>query len=227
MHLPFCTFAHKRMIIAVLNSKGGSGKTTLATNVATALHRRGHSVLVVDSDPQGSARDWHEAHPEEADLPPVVGMDRATLHRDLPTIGRPFDYVIIDGAAKLEEVTASAVRAADFVLIPVRHSGFDLWAVESLVESIRARQTVTGGRPGAAFVISCQTQGSRLARSVDEALADFGLPVLKARTAQRVAYEEAAGVGLSVFDLEGRDKAAAEIDAITSELIALAHHVEV
>ena len=214
-------------VVAVLNTKGGSGKTTLATNIGGCLHKRGHRVLIVDSDPQGSARNWYEVQPEEADLPTVVAVDRPTLHKNIPAIADPFDFVVIDGAAKLEDVTASAVRAADFILIPVKHSGFDLWAVESLVSTIQARQTVTDGKPAAAFVISCQTQGSRLARSVDEALHDFGFPVLKSRTTQRVAYEEAGGAGLTVLDLQGRDKAAAEIEEITSELLEKLSHVEV
>ena len=214
-------------IIAILNSKGGSGKTTLTTNLGGCLHKRGHSVLIVDSDPQGSARDWHEAHPEGIDLPAVVGIDRPTLHKDIPKIAGTFDYILIDGAAKLEEMTASAVKAADFVLIPVKHSGFDLWAAETLVESIKTRQTLTDGKPEAAFMISCQTQGSKLAREIGNALAEFGLPVLKARTTQRVAYEEAGGAGLTVLDLAGRDKAAGEIEEITTELLGMLNHVEV
>ena len=113
------------------------------------------------------------------------------------------------------------------MLIPVRHSGFDMWAVESLVESIETRRVLTDGKPDAAFVISCQTKGSRLARSVDGALADFGLPVLKARTTQRVAYEEAGGFGLTVLDLAGRDKAATEVEDITNELLRMLNHVKV
>lgn len=214
-------------IIAILNSKGGSGKTTLATNIGGCLHKRGYSVLLVDSDPQGSARDWHEAHPEGVDLPAVIGVDRPTLHKDVPAVAKTFDYVVIDGAAKLEEMTASAVRTADFVLIPVKHSGFDLWAVESLVDSINARRLVTDGKPAAAFVVSCQSQGSRLAKSVDDVLSGFKLPVLKARTSQRVAYEEAGGAGLTVLDLQGRDKAANEIEDITTELLELLNHAKV
>ena len=214
-------------VIAILNSKGGTGKTTLATNIAGCLHKRGHSVLIVDSDPQGSARDWYEAQPEGADLPPVVGVDRPVLHKKIPMITGTYEYVIIDGVAKLEKITASAVKAADFVLIPVKHSGFDMWAVESLVESIEARRVLTDGKPDAAFVISCQTKGSRLARSVDGALSDFGLPILKARTTQRVAYEEAGGFGLTVLDLAGRNKAANEIEAITNELLGMLNHVKV
>ena len=72
------------VIIAVLNQKGGVGKTTLATNIAHALQQAGSKVLLIDSDPQGSARDWNEANGGE--LLPVVGMDRETLPADLKAI---------------------------------------------------------------------------------------------------------------------------------------------
>ena len=214
-------------VIAVLNSKGGSGKTTISTNIGGCLHKKGHKVLIVDSDPQGSARDWYEAQPDDVELPPVVGVDRPILHKNIPSISAPYEFIIIDGAAKLEEMTASAIMVADFILIPVKHSAFDIWAVETLVESIKARQLITDGKPRAAFVISCQSQGTRLAKSIDEALSDFELPILKARTTNRIAYEEAGGAGLSVLDLAGRDKAAIEIEEITNELLEMMNHAKV
>ena len=154
-------------VIAVLNSKGGTGKTTIATNLAGCLHKRGHSVLLVDSDPQGTALDWYSAQPDGADLPTVIGIDRPVLHKSIPQLTRDYVYIVIDGSAKIAENTTSAIRVADLVLIPVRHSGFDLWAVESLVEAIRTRYALTG-KPAAAFLISAQVKRSRLAKSIDE-----------------------------------------------------------
>ena len=207
-------------VIAVLNSKGGTGKTTIATNLAGCLHKRGHSVLLVDSDPQGTALDWYAAQPDSTNLPAVVGIDRPVLHKSIPQLTRDYAYIVIDGSAKIAENTTSAIRVADLVLIPVRHSGFDLWAVESLVEAVKARHASTG-KPAAAFLISAQVKRSRLAKSIDAALADLNLPVLEGRTSRRVAYESAGGLGLTVMDLAGQVAAAAEIESITDEIIAL------
>ncbi len=103
-------------VISVLNQKGGAGKTTIATHLATALRLAGHTVLLVDSDPQGSARDWaavREDHPLS-----VVGMDRPTIERDLKSIA-PVDFVIIDGAPpQAADLAVSAIKASDFALIP-------------------------------------------------------------------------------------------------------------
>ena len=57
-------------IIAIVNEKGGTGKSTISTNLATALHRRGSKVVLIDADPQGTARDWREGSPEGAHQDP-------------------------------------------------------------------------------------------------------------------------------------------------------------
>ena len=90
-------------IISVLNPKGGCGKTTISTNLARALHDRGQSVLIVDSDPQGSARDWHAAN--EDNPIELVALDRPNNVKTLRRMAANYDCVVIDGAAKLEDIS--------------------------------------------------------------------------------------------------------------------------
>ena len=129
--------------IAVLNQKGGSGKTTIATNLAHVLKLADSKVLLVDSDPQGSARDWNEAN--NGQVLPVVGLDRETLPTDLKAISAGYDFVVIDGAPQIAKLSAAAVKAADLILIPVQPSPYDIWAASDLVELIQARQEITDG----------------------------------------------------------------------------------
>lgn len=205
-------------VIAVLNQKGGVGKSTLSTNLARGLQLQGYAVMVIDADPQGTARDWRVTAGDEVDLPAVFGVDRPTLDKDIPKVSHAFDVVVIDGAAKAADMMASAVKAADLILIPIQPSAADLWAVTDLVDLVHARRVATDGRPEAAFVISRQIQGTRLAAGVGEALATHGFPVLEARTTQRVAYSEALGLGLSVFEYEPDGKAAEEMTTLTEEI---------
>ena len=205
-------------IIAVLNEKGGSGKTTISTNLARGFQLNGHQILLVDSDPQGSARDWYAAAGEDNNLPPVVGLDRPALFKELPTLSKNTDWVIIDGAPQLEDIAVAAIKVADLILIPVQPSPYDVWAAESLVELVKARQEIMDGRLKAAFVVSRQIVGSKLAREVRDALEDYGLPIMKSLTSQRVIYANSATNGSTVLDTEPDGAAAKEIRALIEEV---------
>lgn len=205
-------------IIAVLNQKGGAGKTTIATNLARALQlaNKTSRVLLVDSDPQGSARDWNAA--SDGELVPVIGLDRPTLAKDIQAIKENQDWIVIDGAPQIAELAVAGIKCADVVLIPVQPSPYDIWACEDLVDIIKARQEVTDGHPKAAFIISRVIKNTQLSKEIGEALEGYGLPVFKSYTTQRVIYAKSAATGSSVLDMEQDSEAAKEIMAIVDEL---------
>lgn len=213
--------------IAVLNPKGGAGKTTLAIHLARGLqlYARGAEpteeavVAVIDADAeQMSAATWAERQPEGYHLP-VTTAARPGIEKFIRLLGRAVDYVVIDGGAKLERMDADAIKAADLVLIPVQPSALDIWPLEGLVELIRARQEITG-RPAAAFVVTQQNPATIEAREVDEALAALGLPVLRARLGERVAFRRTIGDGLTVLD-GAHGAATGEAVALTAEVLDL------
>ncbi len=205
-------------IISILNPKGGCGKTTISTNLARALHDRGHSVLIVDSDPQGSARDWHAAN--EDNPIELVALDRPNNVKTLASLAANYDYVVIDGAAKLEDMIAAAIKVSDLVLIPVQPSPYDIWAASDLVDFIKARQEVTDGLPVAGFVVSRIVEGTRLGGDVRAALDEYALPVCDTTITQRQVYPQTASEGLTVFDADNA-KAKAETLALIDELIGM------
>ena len=202
-------------VIAVLNQKGGSGKTTIATHLARALQLDGASVLLVDSDPQGSARDWAAVLDENPVT--VVGIDRPTIDRDLKAIGHK-DFVVIDGAPQAADLAVSAIKAASFILIPVQPSPYDIWATADLVELVKQRIEVTDGKLQAAFVVSRAIKGTRIGAEITEALAGYGLPVLASRITQRVSYPGTAAAGTTILDAELDGDGASEIRALMNEI---------
>lgn len=202
-------------VIAVLNQKGGSGKTTIATHLARALQLDGADVLLVDSDPQGSARDWAAVREDQPVT--VVGIDRPTIERDIKNVARK-DFVVIDGAPQAADLAVSAIKAASFVLIPVQPSPYDIWATADLVELVKQRIEVTDGKLKAAFVVSRAIKGTRIGSEVAEALAGYGLPILVSRITQRVSYPGTAAAGTTVMDAEPTGDAAAEVRALAAEL---------
>ena len=203
--------------ISILNPKGGCGKTTLSSNLGSSLILNGYKTLLIDTDPQGTLRDW-KSMDENDNQPEIIVIDRPNLQKDLTSIAINFDYLIIDGAAKLQDMITFAVKNSDVVLIPIQPSAADIWACEALIHLIKARQEVTDGIPKAAFIISRQIKNSNLARDIDEALKQFSFPVFNSRTTQRVIYGEALSSGKSVFNIESSGEAASEIQNITKEL---------
>jgi len=204
-------------VIAVLNQKGGAGKTTIATHLARALQIGGSSVLLVDSDPQGSARDWAAAR-EDQPLT-VVGIDRPTIDRDVKKVATT-DFVVIDGAPQAADLAVSAIKAADFVLIPVQPSPYDIWAASDLVDLVKQRIELTEGRLMAAIVVSRAIKNTRLSGEITQALEAYGLPILDSRITQRVSYASSAAGGLTVLETEPNGDAAVEVNALASEIKA-------
>jgi chromosome partitioning protein len=202
-------------VIAVLNQKGGAGKTTIATHLARALQLAGRDVLLVDSDPQGSARDWAAVRDDQS--VPVVGIDRPTIDRDLKSVVKK-EFVIIDGAPQAADLAVSAIKAANFILIPVQPSPYDIWATSDLVDLVKQRIEVTDGKLQAAFVVSRAIKGTRIGDEVTGALEGYGLPILKARITQRISYPTTAASGATVLDTEPHGDAAAEIRAVLEEI---------
>jgi chromosome partitioning protein len=207
-------------IVAFLNQKGGSGKTTIATNVACALVQDGFKTLLVDTDPQGSARDWHEAN--EAALLPVIGLDRETLPKDIEAVRGGYEWLVIDGVPQIAKLSAAAVKVADVILIPVQPSPYDVWACADLVDLIKARQAVTSGVPKAAFVINRAIKKTKISREVSAALREYDFPVFDSVTTQSVVYPTTASEGQTVLS-HPDSNAAKEILAIKNELLEFAH----
>ena len=204
------------MIIAVVNQKGGAGKTTIALNLAAALAAEGKRVLLVDADPQQTAQDWAAVR----SLPPpfqVIGLAKPVLHRDLPKMAADYDHVVIDGAPRNYEVARSAIAAADVVLIPVQPSGADFWASRETVGLVKEAHGFKETQKSV-FVISRKIGRTVLSRDIADALAEFEIPILQAGTTQRVVYAETMTGGTTVIEQQPRGAAAEEIRTILTEL---------
>ena len=210
------------MIVALLNQKGGVGKTTLALHIAGEWARQGKRVIVIDADPQGSALDWSEQRSREA-LPRlfgVVGLARDTLHREAPELARDADHVVIDGPPRVAGLMRSALLAADLVLIPALPSPFDGWASAEMLKLLDEARIF---RPQLVARFALNRCGARtvIARETAAVLAEHDPPVLAARIGQRVVFADAARTGRLAAEIGANSFAAREIAALSAEIEGL------
>lgn len=207
------------MIVALLNQKGGVGKTTLALHLAGEWARQGRRVTVIDADPQGSALDWSEQRAREGRprLFGVIGLARDTLHREAPEIARDVDHVVIDGPPRVAALMRSALLAADLALIPVQPSPFDGWAS---AETLRLLQEARQFRPdlSARFLLNRCGAGTVIAHDTTMSLARSDPPALAVRIGQRVAFADAARSGRLVGEFPRSRVAAREIRMLAAEV---------
>lgn len=210
-------YIESKKVWAFLQEKGGAGKTTEATNVACGLALRGLNVLLADADPQGSSRDWNEKN--NASKITVIGLDRESLAEDIKKHRNNYDVIIIDGAPGLTKLTASAVKAADIVLIPVQPSPYDIWATCDLIDVIKQRKEVAEEKPDSAIILSRVIKNTKLGKESSDALAEYGFPVFKSYTTQLVVYPTTAAEGKSVFDTTQDNQGKIEINNIIDEIL--------
>ena len=205
-------------IIAVINQKGGTGKTTLALNLAAGLARRGTTHLV-DADPQRSISQWVAMATDASSLPMVLppGSDAAATISEL---ARSHRYIVVDCPPAVQgDLVASVMRSVHVVLIPVLPSPIDLWASVDMVAAVGEAKQHNAGL--LAYLVLNQLESrNALSRDMHEALAEFDVPVLQAGMQRRAAYRSAAVEGTSVYGLGLRAQTAVEdIEAIIEEVL--------
>jgi chromosome partitioning protein len=205
-------------VTAIINQKGGVGKTTLAMNLAAGLARR-HETVVMDLDPQGSSLQWASSgsQPFPATVKQINGKwDARTLQQNY----RAYRYMVLDCPPALDShASLQALRACDVALIPVLPSPIDLWASLRLPQEIEEARKVNN-KLKAYLVLNQLEPKSAISAAMHAALADFGMPVLTEALRRRAAYRGSALEGLSVYQMGSRGSSAAdEIEAIINEVI--------
>lgn len=218
------------MRIGVINLKGGSGKTTLAVNVAGELQTRGRNVELVDIDPQQSATLWAE---HGGDAFPVkvssvgsgrdatrAGRVQAAIEAADERVGRR-GVVVIDCPPELGDNLMLACLLADVVLVPCTPSPLDVWAARDAVDTVRdARKTrKQRGKPKCLLVPSRTPVGTLISRDLPGLLEGLGEPIAPAMT-QRTAHVEACVAGTSIDRYAPGSTAHADVQAVVDTVLA-------
>lgn len=202
-------------VLTIAQQKGGSGKTTLAVNLAVAFHKAGQRVALLDTDPQGSLGRWFMTRRERLG---DAGMEFSTASAwgvgyECEKLRKSSDLVIIDTPPKIDSDLRPALREADLILVPVSSSHVDLWATDGVLD-LAARV----GKPSVIVLNRCKA-GTRLAEEIAQAAALLNPDVAAARLGQRIVFAETLGHGLGAAD-QGRSPARSEVEALAAEIAA-------
>lgn len=205
-------------VVAVAQQKGGSGKSTVAVNLAAVLAAEGRRVALLDTDPQGSVTRWHEERRRRADGLAPLSFDRPSGWR-VPTaldkLRRSHDVVVLDTPPHAGTDAKVAIRAADLVLMPLQPSPADLWASEGT-----RRLAAEEKRLLRALLNRVPAQGKMHDR-VAAALEEMEVPLLEQCLGNRAHFASAFLEGLAVTEAAPRSTAAAEARALAEAVIAL------
>jgi chromosome partitioning protein len=180
------------MRLALVSTKGGTGKTTSAVSLAMVLHRLGRT-LAVDCDPQGSLMSWSEAAAEDGTSLPftVVSLATRDVHVRLADLADGYDHVVVDTPPGDLGIIRSAILAASIVLVPVSPTGLDLNRIRPTFEAL---SEIAVSHPVAVGVLLTKVRrGTRSARSARGILAEHGYPAM--RTEIPLAEHFAAAFG--------------------------------
>lgn len=195
-------------IIAIVSQKGGSGKTTLAVNLAAAAEAAGQVALIIDTDPQATATQWGAWRADRA--PEVIDSAPPRIqHKIAAATAQGATFIVIDTPPHADSTASRAVEAADLVLIPCRPSAFDLAAIKTTINLVRLF-----GKPAFVVFTAGPPHAPRMYEEAIELLRGFGVEPCPRMLPDRAVFRHASAAGASVIELEPDGKAAAEIVAL-------------
>jgi chromosome partitioning protein len=181
-----------------MNAKGGCGKTTLATNIATWFADEGYKVALADFDPQGSSLDWLEARKEYEGIPEIQGIDAS---KGSASPDRGTEYLIMDAPAKVhgKEIN-SLLRRVQTLIVPVLPSPIDMRACSRFLDELLSSGRVSQKKTRIALIANRVWERTNIYKELEEYLGHLKLPVLThLRESQN--YIRSAEKGLGLFEL--------------------------
>jgi len=204
------------MIISLVGQKGGTGKTTLSINIAYGLVDRGHKVLLIDADPQGSIIQWQSISDNQAF--DVSHYAESTIHEDMKRISEGYRHVVIDCPPGGEQITLSALLCSGLAIVPIGPSPLDIWSAKEflgIIPEIRKRNKQLQTK----LLISKKASGTILGDQARPALEEFHRSIFNTEIGYRTAYAKSIIIGKAVMEYEPGSEASREIRSLIDEIL--------
>lgn len=198
------------MIVVVGGIKGGSGKTTIATNLAVIRASSGAKVLLVDADEQKSASDWAQQRAllEIDDSLTTVQLSGKGVYSQVQKMGADYDDVIIDVGGRDTTSQRSALTIADLFLIPFKPRSLDIWTAGPVKTMINEIKAVNSGLMCIALINQADPRGSDNEDALDVLKENQDIKCFEGSIGHRKAFGNAAAEGLGVIEIDVQDKKA-------------------
>ncbi len=199
-------------VITIAQQKGGAGKTTLAIHLAIAWSQRGKRVAIVDIDPQGSLTQWHKIR-EKRFGEGYTGVTFSALSgwrvaTEVSRLRRNHDIIIIDSPPHTETEARTAIRSADFLIVPVQPSPTDLWATKATLDLAKNEKVPVR------IVLNRIASNSKLGQTIAKDLPDLAQTTI----GNRVLFASSIMEGRSATEVSPTSPAALEIKALAEEI---------
>lgn len=207
------------MVVLVGGEKGGTGKTTFATNMAALRAGEGRDVLLVDTDKQGSASDWAAVRDEVDRVPRVscVQVFGKQVTSQIQDLAGRYDDLIVDAGGRDSVELRSAMVVADRFYVPMQASQFDVWTIEQMEELVEQAQAINPALKASVFINRASPHPQvREAEEAEEILEEFEHLVFSGVVIHdRIAFRRAASDGIGVDEAESPDpKACKEVRSL-------------
>lgn len=211
------------IIIAIVNQKGGAGKTTVTMQVGGTLSLRGKKVQVIDGDGQQSALQWASLAPEGSPFPAkVCGLHKAgiKIHQEIKKLVYENDFILVDCPPAADSpIAKSALLVSDIALVPFIPSALDMLAAVEIRETIESAQILNPTLRG--LLVLNRVEKTSLTKTVLDLLPDFNMPVAKTKLNKRTHYAECVLSGATVHMFKNKGKEAIdEIENFCDELLS-------
>lgn len=198
------------MIISFISQKGGSGKTTLCVNMAVLAFANKVSVAIIDLDPQASSLSWAAVRDDSLT---VTSCPPPFLEKTIKSLqDKRYSLIFIDTPPHNSTAAANAIKASDFVVVPVRPSSFDLVSTNSTLDLIKSNNARSGA------IINAVPSGTTVANSAEEFLVESGFEVL-GRIGHRMSIQHALTAGKGVVEVEPTSPASEEIIFLWNKIV--------
>lgn len=214
------------MIFTVGGIKGGTGKTTISTNLVVWLSQRGADVLLVDADEQESASDftaWRDETKKGQIGYTLVQLNGPTVRRQIEQLRPKYDHIVIDTGGRDTASQRAALFVSDVYLIPFAPRSYEIWTL-SKVQNLLGE--IQGSRPEPlrvySFLNKADTRGADNSEATEVLRENEELNFVDHPVINRKAFATAASKGLSVFEMVPADeKAITEVEALFSYITGI------